>query len=131
MMQGRKVHIPEATLDAGTGRFSFSDLCEKPLGGADYLGVSGALSVVFVSDLPLFTEESIDKVLRFIKFVVSVMGIEAYLLVHIDQDKEGQSRKNLFLFSYQRQHCKCVKGKRSRGSAFRRAAMGCCRRELK
>ncbi|KAL4165474.1 hypothetical protein KRP22_014184 [Phytophthora ramorum] len=38
--QGRQVHVPEATVKAGACRFSFRDLCDKPLGAADYLAIS-------------------------------------------------------------------------------------------
>ncbi|KAL4087896.1 hypothetical protein PRIC1_012327 [Phytophthora ramorum] len=38
--QGHQVHVPEATVKAGACRFSFRDLCDKPLGAADYLAIS-------------------------------------------------------------------------------------------
>ncbi|KAI9918858.1 hypothetical protein PsorP6_011795 [Peronosclerospora sorghi] len=69
MTQGRKVHVPEAAVDAGTCRFSFRDLCEKPLGAADYLAIAEAFAVVFVSDIPLLTEDRLHHVRRFITFV--------------------------------------------------------------
>ncbi|CAH0487982.1 unnamed protein product [Peronospora farinosa] len=69
MMQGRKVHIPEAAVKAGVCRFSFSDLCDQPLGAADYLAIADFFSVVFVSDIPLLHAERLNQVRRFITFV--------------------------------------------------------------
>ncbi|CAH0521805.1 unnamed protein product [Peronospora belbahrii] len=69
MTQGRKVHIPEAAVKAGACRFSFNDLCDEPLGAADYLAIAEAFSVVFVSDIPLLNAERLNQVRRFITFV--------------------------------------------------------------
>ncbi|KUF88919.1 hypothetical protein AM587_10011384 [Phytophthora nicotianae] len=67
--QGRKVHVPEAAVEAGACRFTFSDLCDKPLGAADYLAIAEAFSVVFVSDIPLLNAEKLNQMRRFITFV--------------------------------------------------------------
>ncbi|KAG7390874.1 Lactation elevated protein 1 [Phytophthora pseudosyringae] len=67
--QGRKVHVPEAAVKAGACRVSFRDLCDKPLGAADYLAIAEAFSVVFVSDIPLLNAEKLNQMRRFITFV--------------------------------------------------------------
>jgi len=67
--QGRKVRVPEAAVNAGACRFSFRDLCDKPLGAADYLAIAKAFSVVFVSDIPVLTAERFNLMRRFITFV--------------------------------------------------------------
>ncbi|KAI9919761.1 hypothetical protein PsorP6_017285 [Peronosclerospora sorghi] len=85
------VHIQEAALDAGTCRFLFSGLCEKPLGAVDYLAIAGAFSVVFVSDIPLFTEERLNR--RCVDFLhclamespEHLYKVEAGMKAHIDE----------------------------------------------
>ncbi|KAG6622335.1 putative mitochondrial protein [Phytophthora cinnamomi] len=67
--QGRQVHVPEAAVKAGACRFSFRDLCDKPLGAADYLAIAEAFSVVFVSDIPVLNAERLNPMRRFITFV--------------------------------------------------------------
>ncbi|KAE9207961.1 hypothetical protein PF002_g19552 [Phytophthora fragariae] len=67
--QGRQVHVPEAALGAGACRFSFRDLCDKPLGAADYLAIAESFSVVFVSDIPILNAERLNQMRRFITFV--------------------------------------------------------------
>ncbi|GMF23950.1 unnamed protein product [Phytophthora fragariaefolia] len=103
--QGRQVHVPEAAVKAGACRFSFRDLCDKPLGAADYLAIAEAFSVVFVSDIPMLNAERLNQVRRFITFVDCMydkgvrMGSEAYLLAHSERQDElrSQSRAHLFL----------------------------------
>uniref|UniRef100_H3GSV1 AAA+ ATPase domain-containing protein n=1 Tax=Phytophthora ramorum TaxID=164328 RepID=H3GSV1_PHYRM len=72
--QGRQVHVPEATVKAGACRFSFRDLCDKPLGAADCLAISKAFSVVFVSDIPLLNAERLNQMRRFTTFVDCMYG---------------------------------------------------------
>ena len=67
--QGRNVHVPEAAVRAGVCRFSFIDLCEKPLGAADYLAIAEAFPIVYISDIPLLDVERLNQLRRFITFV--------------------------------------------------------------
>ncbi len=47
---GRDLVIPESS--DTVARFSFADLCNKPLSAADYLEVTGKFGTVFVEDVP-------------------------------------------------------------------------------
>ncbi|MEM7188434.1 MAG: cell division protein ZapE [Pseudomonadota bacterium] len=49
-VQGRSVVIPRVAGDAG--RASFADLCDKPLGPADYLAIATRFKVLFLDDIP-------------------------------------------------------------------------------
>jgi len=49
-VKGRKVAVPEAA--GGVARFSFSDLCSKPLGALDYLHIAHAFHTVMIEDIP-------------------------------------------------------------------------------
>jgi cell division protein ZapE len=49
-VMGRKLHVPQAA--HGCARFSFADLCEKPLGPPDYLAIAGHFRTVFVEHIP-------------------------------------------------------------------------------
>ena len=63
------MHVPEAAVKIGACRFSFIDLCEKPLGAADYLAIAEAFPIVFVSDIPLLDAGRLNQLRRFITFV--------------------------------------------------------------
>ncbi|CEG35746.1 hypothetical protein L914_20781 [Plasmopara halstedii] len=66
---GRQVQIPEAAVAAAVCRFSFQDLCDKPLGAADYLAIADVFSIVFVTEIPILNAENLNQVRRFITFV--------------------------------------------------------------
>ncbi|TMW67953.1 hypothetical protein Poli38472_007625 [Pythium oligandrum] len=67
--QGRKVQVPLAAVNAGVCQFSFQELCERPLGAADYLVIAEAFPVVFVRNIPKLNLEKINAMRRFITFV--------------------------------------------------------------
>lgn len=62
--QGRQVHVPQAAVRAGVCQFSFQDLCDKPLGAADYIAIADAFPVVFVRDIPTLSFHRINEVRR-------------------------------------------------------------------
>jgi protein AFG1 len=47
---GRELEVPESSEDVA--RFSFADLCDRPLSAADYLEVTAQFGTVFVEDIP-------------------------------------------------------------------------------
>ena len=61
---GRTIPIPLASKQAAL--FSFHDLCELPLGAADYDAIARAYQYVLVSGVPLMRSNERDKVRRFI-----------------------------------------------------------------
>lgn len=52
-IRGRRVTIPQTVEEVG--RASFEDLCEKPLGPADYLAIAEQFRVFFLDDIPELT----------------------------------------------------------------------------
>jgi len=68
-LQGRRIVVPKAAANSGVAWFRFPDLCDKPLGAADYLAVASAFHTVFVADIPKLTLQERDQVRRFITLV--------------------------------------------------------------
>jgi cell division protein ZapE len=64
---GRSIRVPQAA--AGAARFSFADLCEAPLGAADYLAIVERYKTVFVERVPVLTVEKQNEAKRFINLV--------------------------------------------------------------
>jgi cell division protein ZapE len=64
---GRTLEIPEA--DDGVARFSYADLCQKPLGSADFLAIARRFHTVFVDAIPVLDPERRDEVKRFINLI--------------------------------------------------------------
>ncbi|TPW30844.1 AFG1 family ATPase [Martelella alba] len=66
-MKGRKVHVPHAV--GRIARFSFADLCEKPLGASDYMAITERFTTVFIEHVPVFSADRRNEVKRFIILV--------------------------------------------------------------
>ncbi|MDO9416523.1 cell division protein ZapE [Pararhizobium sp.] len=65
--KGRKIAVPAS---AGTcARFSFAELCERPLGAADYLAILKRFDTLFVDHIPLLGPEKRNETKRFILLV--------------------------------------------------------------
>ncbi len=63
IVQGRKIHVPGQA--RGVARFGFSELCETPLGAADYWAIACRYQTVIVSDIPEMKAEHRDSAKRF------------------------------------------------------------------
>ncbi|TPJ52032.1 cell division protein ZapE [Mesorhizobium sp. B2-7-1] len=66
-LKGRQLVVPRAVADAA--RFSFADLCEKPLGARDYLAIAGRFSTVFIDHVPVLGEGKRNEAKRFILLI--------------------------------------------------------------
>jgi cell division protein ZapE len=64
---GRTLHVPWAAL--GVARFSFAQLCEQPLAGADYLKIAHEFHTVLVDRVPVMDYASRNEARRFIILV--------------------------------------------------------------
>jgi len=66
-VQGRKLTVPQSY--GGIARFRFADLCEKPLGAADYLAVARRFHTVFLSGIPKLGPEKRNEARRFVTLI--------------------------------------------------------------
>ena len=64
---GRKLKVPESS--DNIAKFTFADLCSKPLSAADYLEVTKRFGTVFVLDVPKMGLGQKDYARRFITFI--------------------------------------------------------------
>ena len=65
--KGRLIPVPEA--DKGVARFSFADLCETPLGAADFLKIARAFHTVLIDRIPVIAAGRRDVARRFIALI--------------------------------------------------------------
>ncbi len=66
-VKGRAVDVPRAVHDVA--RFSFSDLCAKPLGAADYLKIAECFRTVFVDHIPELSAANRNEAKRFVTMI--------------------------------------------------------------
>jgi len=66
-VRGRRIALTAATGEAG--RASFEDLCEKPLGPADYLDIADRFRVFFLDDIPKLTWAQNNEAKRFVSLI--------------------------------------------------------------
>ena len=64
---GRMLLVPQAA--RGVARFSFSDLCEKPLAAADYLEIARHFHTILVDHVPMLDPKRRDAARRFVLLV--------------------------------------------------------------
>jgi cell division protein ZapE len=67
---GRELSVPRASF--GAARFSFAELCEKPLGAADYLALARHYHTIFVDDIPVMGRDMRNEARRFITFIDTI-----------------------------------------------------------
>lgn len=64
---GRKLHVPQAAGRAA--RFSFAELCEKPLGPPDYLALAGSFCLLFLEHIPALGPDRRNEAKRFVLLI--------------------------------------------------------------
>ncbi|MBA8818105.1 cell division protein ZapE [Ochrobactrum sp. P6BS-III] len=66
-IKGRDVEVPHSV--PGAARFSFEELCSRPLGAADYLAIVGRYSTLFIDNVPMLDLSRRNEAKRFILLV--------------------------------------------------------------
>jgi cell division protein ZapE len=66
-VQGRTVRLPQAA--DGAARASFAELCETPLGPADYLAIAGAVHTLLIDRVPRLSRARNNEAKRFVTLV--------------------------------------------------------------
>lgn len=64
---GREVNVPEAA--EHVARFSFSDVCGRPLGSADYLALAANFHTIFIDGIPVMQQHMRNEAKRFINLI--------------------------------------------------------------
>ena len=66
-VKGRTIEVPRAA--RRVARFSFDDLCARPLGAEDYITIAKAYDVVFIEDIPKLEPSRRNEAKRFMTLI--------------------------------------------------------------
>lgn len=66
-VMGRKVDIPRQAV--GCARFTFQELCARPLGAADYLAIASQFHTVLIDDIPTLSPDKRNEAARFVTLI--------------------------------------------------------------
>jgi cell division protein ZapE len=83
-VKGRHVPVPLASM--GVARFSFADLCEKPLGAGDYLSIAQAFHTIILEGIPVLTPARRNEARRLIHLVDTLYDNRNCLIVSAEAE---------------------------------------------
>jgi cell division protein ZapE len=84
---GRTLHVPEAA--HGCARFSFAELCEAPLGPADYLALAGNFQTLFVTGIPALKVSQRNEAKRFVLLIDTLYDARRRLVATSAKDADA------------------------------------------
>lgn len=96
---GRVITVPMQAM--GVARFSFADLCEKPLGARDYLRIANAYHTLVIDGVPVFSGLKSDASKRFILLIDTLYdrGVKLAASFAAPLDQLAQDDKTRFEFT--------------------------------
>ena len=86
-VQGRILEVPQAS--KGVARFAFSDLCERPLGAADFLKVARNFHTVVLERIPELTPAKRNEAKRFVNLIDSLYNNKVKLIASAATEPDG------------------------------------------
>lgn len=67
VVKGRRVPVPASA--AGIARFTFDDLCAKPLGSLDYLAIAAEYHTIMIDEIPTLSRANKNEAARFVSLI--------------------------------------------------------------
>jgi cell division protein ZapE len=100
-LKGRTLHVPRAAM--GVTRFTFHELCEAPLGAADYLRIAREFHTIILDHVPVMNFDTRNAAKRFITLIdtlydanvklIASAAAEPDALYRVDEGFEAQEFK--------------------------------------
>ncbi len=96
----RTLAVPLAA--AGVARFSFADLCGRPLGASDYLALATRYHALVLDNIPLLSPDNKDEARRFVTLVDALYEHKVTLICSAAAPPESLYPKGIGAFEFQR-----------------------------
>ncbi|WP_394693028.1 cell division protein ZapE [Hyphobacterium sp.] len=78
-VQGRAVPVPREA--AGVARFTFEELCARPLGAADYLALAAQFHTLLIGNVPQLSPEKRNEAKRFVTLIDALYEAKTKLIM--------------------------------------------------
>ncbi len=102
----RTIEVPWAAF--GAARFTFADLCEKPLGAADYIKIAQSFHTLLVTDIPIITRHRRDAGRRFVHLVDALYEARVKLIASAAAPPEALCRDDVLMSVFARARSRLV-----------------------
>src|SRR5579883_139228 len=99
-VKGRTLHVPRAAKHVAW--FSFADLCERPLGAADYLAITERFHTVILEGIPALTPALRNEAVRFNTLIDTLYEAHTNLVASAEVPPEQLYPKGDRAFEFQR-----------------------------
>lgn len=87
-VKGRRLLVPRAAPEMGIARFTFADLCEKPLSSVDYLGLTQVFHTILIDGIPRLDPGRRDTARRFINLIDTLYDSRVCLIASADAEPD-------------------------------------------
>jgi cell division protein ZapE len=77
-VKGRTIVVPQAA--KGVARFAFAELCEQPLGAADYLKLARTFHTLLLDGIPAMSPEKRNEARRFVNLIDTLYNARVKLI---------------------------------------------------
>lgn len=85
-VKGRTLNVPDAA--RGVARFTFDELCERPLGSLDYLAIARNFHTVLIEGIPILGPERRSSARRFINLIDTLYDARVGLVASADAEPD-------------------------------------------
>jgi cell division protein ZapE len=99
-VQGRKLQVPLAA--KGVARFTFPELCARPLGAADYLALATHFHTLVVSGIPKLGPDRHNEAIRFTTLIDELYEHKVNLICSAEVPPNALYTEGDFSFEFQR-----------------------------
>jgi len=99
-VQGRRLDVPREA--AGVARFSFEELCARPLGAADYLRLAEAFHTLLIDNTPLLGPQNRNEAARFVTLIDALYEARTKLVMSAAAEPDALYTQGDGAFEFQR-----------------------------
>jgi len=99
-VKARKVTLPH--FHNGVARASFTDLCAKPLGAADFLAIASVLRVLMLDDIPRLSRANNNEAKRFVTLIDALYEAKVKLIASAAAAPENLYTSGAGSFEFER-----------------------------